>query len=380
MNYLKINKNKWIKLNRKILALAIAVSFTQQINFVYAGSKPNSEQVNKNGTTMVNEQVQAAQGAEGTNGSNLNNAANLANALNSAESAGAASGQQSGGAGFNMGMSVVTAGMGVMLIDEGLATTPAVDKMKIAMGGFMLLQSAMALSQSLNQGKTSKANRKAGNGFLSFDNPESSTANNGNGSTGDASEDLSNPLADSKGFNTSKSDLPPAAQDILKKIEDQGYKVDLKNNTFSTPDGHSISLGAGSQGGAAVESQLGLPPGTYAKGMGIIEDIAKRQGIATGAGFDSSGSSSLGGLGGESSSDGTAGSEKKSNGLERSPASTLVAGLTSKYQGENIGVAADDIFLMVTRRYQLKHQQDLFITPEHPQKGVLVNPPFNSRK
>jgi len=351
----------------------LALVFEVKINFVYAGA--NQEQVNKNGTSIVENQIQqqpqssAAQGAEGNNAHNLNGA-NLANALNSAESAGAASGQQGAGSIFNMGMSVITGGIGVSLISSA-------DPMTQAMGAFMLLQSAQALMQSLNQGKTSKANKKSGNDFSTYDSINDPSDSNNKGSGSDAKGDDSTlASADAKGINTTKNTIPLANQELLKKMEDLGYKVDLKNGTFTTPNGNSISMSEASKG-SAVESKLGLPPGTYAKGMSLVEDLAKRQAATSGGGLDSSGGSGLGGLANESNSlDGSSGSGKKSEGNlgERTPASTLVAGLTSKYNGENIGVAADDIFMMVTRRYQLKNQQDSFITPEHPERGMLINP------
>lgn len=350
------------------LMICLSLMMAVQIDFIYAGSSP--EQTNKKGTAIVNTQIKdeqstASQGAETTKSNSLNGA-DLANALNAAESANAASGQQSSGAGFNMAMSGITGAMGAMLMKKP-------DPGSKAMGAFMLLQSALSLAQSLNQGKTSKANRKSSGDLSTYDTIQDPNTLNANNLKGDGtSEDSSLASTDTKGFNSHGGDIPPAAQEILKKIEDAGYKVDLKNNTFTTPDGHSMSLSSASNG-SAVESQLGLPPGTYAKGMSLVEDIAKRQGIASSTGGAESYSGSGNTNEDNSSSDGIGGA-KKVDGSLRTPASTLVAGLTSKYKGENIGVAADDIFLMVTRRYQLKHQQDSFITPEHPERGTFINP------
>lgn len=347
------------------------------IDFIYAGSSP--AQINKSGTAIVNNQAQnqqsqSAQGAEASKTTGLNGA-NLANALNAAESAGAASGQQSSGSGFNMIMSGITGAMGARLMTQE-------DPSSKAMGAFMLLQAAQALAQSLNQGKTSKANRKSSGDLSTYDalqDPNSNTNITLKGdTTGAGGEDpsvASAPASDPKGFASSNGELSPKAQEILKKIEDAGFKVDLKDNTFTTPDGHSMSLSSASNG-SAVESQLHLPPGTFAKGMSLVEDIAKRQGVANNAGEGAESYSGSGNMSeGTNSADNINGSKKNDGGLSRTPASTLVAGLTSKYKGENIGVAADDIFMMVTRRYQLKHQQDSFITPEHPEKGALVNAP-----
>lgn len=45
----------------------------------------------------------------------------------------------------------------------------------------------------------------------------------------------------------------------------------------------------------------------------------------------------------------------------RDPASISVAGLTKNFNGDPIGVAADSIFQMMTRRYKLKEKQNTFI-------------------
>lgn len=46
--------------------------------------------------------------------------------------------------------------------------------------------------------------------------------------------------------------------------------------------------------------------------------------------------------------------------VDRGPSN--VAGMQKMYNGEPIGVAADDIFGMMNRRYQLKHSQESFLT------------------
>jgi hypothetical protein len=40
-----------------------------------------------------------------------------------------------------------------------------------------------------------------------------------------------------------------------------------------------------------------------------------------------------------------------------------VAGLTKNFNGEKIGVAAENIFNMMTRRYKTKEKQDSFFDP-----------------
>lgn len=50
-----------------------------------------------------------------------------------------------------------------------------------------------------------------------------------------------------------------------------------------------------------------------------------------------------------------------SKSAKRDPAN--LAGLSKKFRGENIGIAMDDIFQMMNRRYQLKDQQNSFMDP-----------------
>lgn len=363
----------------KISLLSILTSFVlaqSYVPFAYAGSDP--EKTTKKGTAFINTQIQQqttpSQGVEGTK-SNTITGSDLANALNAAESASAAAGQQSSGAGFNMIMSGITGATGAALMSSPEPSSKA-------MGKFMLVQSALSLLQSLNQGKTSKANLRSGNDFSTYDAINDPTLNS-NKNTGyednNAATDDSNLGSNTKSFNSTKNDLIPSTQEILKKIEDHGFKVDLNKNAITTPDGNNISLSEASNG-SAIEAKLGLPPGTYEKGMGLVEDIAKRQNL-TGSHGGELNPSSYGSNGDSFDSEDNAGADglkgsSKTQGADssRTPASALVAGLTSKYKGENIGVAADDIFMMVTRRYQLKNKQDSFITPEHPQKGVLASP------
>lgn len=363
-----IIKNK--KTSLVYLTLILLFVFNINIDFIYAGKSADSGKIAEN---IVNDQTQKqsgpAQGAEASRGGGVNGV-DLANALNSAESAGAASGQQSSGSALNLGMSGVFAAASAYFY---MKTPP-----DVATGTMMAMMSAQAMMQAMNQGSTSKANRRAGNDFKSYgDLTDQSGNTNNNGETsnnGSTTTDNSETKLNGKSISNT-GPLPPGAQDILKKLEDNGFKVDLDKQTFTTPDGKSISMSDAKNGGA-VESKLGLPPGSYGKGMALAEDLAKRQGMS---GMTGDSSSVAGGGGNSNISDpydnSNASGRKSAVGSDaRTPASTLVAGLTTKYNGENIGVAADDIFLMVTRRYQLKHKQDSFITPEQPQRGSLIAP------
>jgi hypothetical protein len=242
-----------------------------------------------------------------------------------------------------------------------------------AIGAFMIAQGLMGLMQSGNQSGTSGANDTAGSNF------KTGTSSGGNTTKKVISNGSKSDLG---GDGTSNfGSLPPNALAALNAALKEGYKVDFNSKTVTTPDGHTLSANNASNGSAS-EASLGLPPGTAAKGMEMIAAIAKHNGAdgsnVAGGGAGIAGTEGDGsGLAQGEGYDGSGGKSKNKNndGTGRTPASALVAGLTSSYNGERIGVAADDIFMMVTRRYQLKHDQDAFITFDRPEKGILGSAP-----
>lgn len=336
-----------------------------------------------------------SQGAEGSLGAE---GGGLGAAMSSSENAGQASKDQSKGSGNNAIMSGIMGVMGAAFsVAAATCGVPPCQVAPAAMAAFSFLQAALGAMQSGNQGDTSGANNLAGNDFKTFGGTTAGggATTSGGTTSGNGGETNSGGTNSGAGNNSGGADygddpyknLPAGARDALSKMTALGYKVDLKNRTFTTPDGHSISA-KDANNGSLVESQLGLPAGTYAKGMDMMAEVAKRNGISTdgsgiaagGAGGDGSGFAGNGsGLAegeGYDGSGGKAGDKNKfgANGA-RLPASALVAGLTSSYNGERIGVASDDIFMMVTRRYQVKHEQDAFITLDRPGKGILGDLP-----
>jgi hypothetical protein len=365
----------------------IAAELQAQAQQMQSGSQAgNIGQV----TAIAKEQAarQTTSGSLGAEGS-------LAGAMSSSENAGQASKDQSKGSGQNAAMSGVMAVMGAgFAYTAATCAVPGCQPAPAAMAAFSFLQAALGAMQSGNQGDASGANNLAGNDFKTYGGTTSGGTNSGQTSAG-GGETNSGGASSGSGSNGGGADygdnpyasLPAAAREALAKMNALGYKVDLKNKTFTTPDGHSISA-KDATSGSAVESQLGLPAGTYAKGMDMMAEIAKKNGITMdGAGVSASGARSDDGAGGYGSglaqgegydgSGGKIGDKNKSgaNSAGRLPASALVAGLTSTYNGERIGVASDDIFQMVNRRYLLKNDQDAFITLERPSRGVLGETP-----
>jgi hypothetical protein len=335
-------------------------------------------------TATAKEQAakQTTSGSAGAEGS-------LAGAMSSSENAGQASKDQAAGSGNNAMMSGIMGVMGAAFaVTAATCTAPGCQPAPAAMAAFSFLQAALGAMQSGNQGDTSGANNLAGSDFRTYDGGGSTAGGTTSGTTaGGANSGSANSGSDNKGGGADYGDdpyanLPAGARDALAKMNALGYKVDLKNKTFTTPDGHSISAKDASNG-SLVESQLGLPAGSYSKGMDMMAEVAKKNGIGMDGSGGVAGGAGDGGAGGDGSglaqgegydgSGGKAGDKNKlgANGAGRLPASALVAGLTSTYNGERIGVASDDIFQMVNRRYLLKNDQDAFITLERPGRGVL---------
>lgn len=328
-----------------------------------AGSNANESTSNNNNGTNGNK-------SDYKSGTSPFNAAVLDSAMNSSGSAGSGSGGQAMGAAMNLAASGVMAAMGYQMLGEPSPSSKA-------MGAFLVAQAALAAAQSIMQSGTSKGNKAAQMDFRT-DFTGTSPDSGGDGSGGPGNSNSDDPLnTRSKGFNTKNNDfnasLPPDIKKIVDKINSTGSNVDLQNMTFTDPNGNSISLNDASDAGK-FEAKLNLPPGTYAKGMNMVEEIMNKMnasdknnmgGIDSYAG--SHGGSSEGVQEGYDGSGGKGNQPRDANSSIRSPASSLVAGLTSKYNGENIGVAADDIFMMVNRRYNVKILQDSFIGSEQNQ-------------
>ncbi|RYZ63319.1 MAG: hypothetical protein EOP05_23835 [Proteobacteria bacterium] len=81
--------------------------------------------------------------------------------------------------------------------------------------------------------------------------------------------------------------------------------------------------------------------------------------VGGGGGGGAGGSSEVGG--GSGGYDPTGGGYGKSAGLGGKTKSPGLAGMQKKFGSDNIGVAGDDIFEMITRRYQARDKADNFL-------------------
>jgi hypothetical protein len=340
-------------------------SSAQQSNGDFAGT---ANDISNTANEQYKKSKQNSTGAEGSMG----------NGMASSDNASQASDEQSSGSGQNSTASIAMGAAGAAAIAASIWVPEL-----LPVGVFLLLQSALGAMQASEQGDTSDANKQASGDFRTYG------SNGGkDDKTGDNTKPNNNYSDKNKLGNHDRPDygddpyrnLSQGVRDNLAKMNSLGYKVDLKNKTFTTPDGHTISAKDANNAGS-VESKLGLPPGTYNKGMEQVAEIMKRNGLnpdgpsVAAGGADGSGAGDGSGLADGEGYDGSGGKLLDKNKIGatglRGPAAATVAGLTTSYNGERIGVAADDIFLMVNRRYKVKNDQDSFITADRPAKGVL---------
>lgn len=175
-----------------------------------------------------------------------------------------------------------------------------------------------------------------------------------------------------------KNDPDYKAIETNKKTLEQAGVLDPKTGiakaggkTFKPSDFASTSAMA-----AAGVPSSAIAAGTAAYAAAEKKAIAKAEKIRLGAmtatnGFAEGGGGAGGfGAGSGSASDGEYGADyagmggglgsAAGSGLDRDPSS--LAGMQKNYNGEPIGVAADSIFLMMTRRYKLKERQESFFS------------------
>lgn len=155
-----------------------------------------------------------------------------------------------------------------------------------------------------------------------------------------------------------------------------GGLLDPKTGIIKTPDGKTYK--ASDFSSAASMAAAGIPQGAILAAQDAYAQVSKKSadkvdklklGSMTATnGFSEGGGGGGGGWGPASPTDDGSGSDYAGAGgsgsggvsLERDPSS--LAGMQKNYNGEPIGVAADSIFLMMTRRYKVKESQESFYT------------------
>jgi hypothetical protein len=158
-----------------------------------------------------------------------------------------------------------------------------------------------------------------------------------------------------------------AAQAKLEQYKKEGWTYDPATNQVTTPSGQKITPPTMTSSGLAAA-------GVSAKDIkGFEAEQAKAKASADkanktvdntdmygdGIGGGGSKSQAVGyGIGGSADGQGLAAAGPKL-GINRNPAQ--VAGMSKLYNGEPIGVAADSVFDMIDRRYQLHQQKGSFL-------------------
>ncbi|WII72697.1 hypothetical protein QJS83_02285 [Bdellovibrio sp. 22V] len=175
-----------------------------------------------------------------------------------------------------------------------------------------------------------------------------------------------NPLNKDPAFNAVKGNLAQLQKNGL---------YDPKTGKIKTPMGkeYNVSDFASKEAMAAAGFPQGAIDGAYAFASDASKKAAdKADKLKIGAmtasnGYEEGGGGGLGSappmeddLSGGVAGYSGAGEGLGRNALDRDPSS--LAGMQKNYNGEPIGVAADSIFLMMTRRYKVKESQESFYT------------------
>ena len=168
-------------------------------------------------------------------------------------------------------------------------------------------------------------------------------------------------IASGMAFGTSRMDADPAT----------GFAYDPKTNTVTTMDGKKIK-------GKDLTSPSAMAAAGFSKSMidsvseaqKSLEEKANKKMDKYGLNKMVNGEEGGGGGGGSGGSGGRSGEGNTADyqlpkesasklGIDRDPAQ--VAGMQKDFNGEPIGVSADSIFRMMTRRYKVKESQSSFL-------------------
>lgn len=144
------------------------------------------------------------------------------------------------------------------------------------------------------------------------------------------------------------------ASSIKKTLADKGVTVATDGSSVTMPDGSTLPVNANMATDSGGKS-AGLNDAQIAAGKAAL---AQAQAKVGGSRFNTEGDETTGGGGGSRSSGSMAPLFKISG---RTRAKTSLSGMTKNLGGDKIGVAADDIFDMISRRYKAKDAAETFL-------------------
>lgn len=249
----------------------------------------------------------------------------------------------SSGAAMSYIMSAMETATGATMISSGMDSCPACNYGMIAAGVMMVGMGIMSAAQG--SAHDDSANQAGNTGFSTDGYGKSRQTN---------SVDPKDPSL-------------KAAKDQLAKLEKMGI-YDSKAGTLKAGGKtYKVSDFASESSMAAA----GLPKGAIDGAMAMNAELEKKArdkfeklklgALTAGSGFDESGGK--GAAPEELSTENSSPSLHARTGAAvsgRDPSS--LAGMQKNYNGEPIGVAGDDIFNMMKRRYQVKENQESFLT------------------
>jgi hypothetical protein len=313
---------------------------------------------------------------------------------------------------------------GVMIVGGGAmiqagADASPVGTALIAAGVILVGMGGMEIMQSIEDKKAAKQAQKSKSELKSGFNPYDYTNNNGNDPTTPFPDNNSNDSSDKTNSTTNKTGLvnnnntngtdsgtrsiasiTPGDTDPREKMANElskyGIGFDKKTDKITLPDGQTITLDDIRKGKMPNEELQSA----YNKAAATAQDLAANEtsGSNSLAGGDSSanglkgvgkGDSSLSKIAGglkDGAADGASGSgvmspvgttdsaavggkvnlktaaELAALAAKNKALASKVAGLSTNYNGEPIGVASDSIFEMIKRRYETKDKENSFIT------------------
>ena len=148
------------------------------------------------------------------------------------------------------------------------------------------------------------------------------------------------------------------------KVDKDGNLITKDGKKFKPEDFQSekamMAAGITSADAKSLMGDINKATGSFDAKAALAKEDAKG-GENSGAFGENGAGGGAGGKGSALTANGGAGLGKDIGGGKRDPASA--EGLAKEFNGDLIGVASDDIFKMMNRRYKLKSSQDNFIAP-----------------
>jgi hypothetical protein len=157
-------------------------------------------------------------------------------------------------------------------------------------------------------------------------------------------------------------DIDAAYADAMRKLSENGYKLDQKKMSVTDPNGKVFNFKDLSRNASDMAMKTGFPEDEIKKALDTMDEKAKELSKVKVAKVDHSAG------GKHSSSEGSGAPPAEGAGLvgfnfggrERKPTNVEVAGFKKYLGNDAIGVAGDDIFLMIKRRYEEKNKAEFF--------------------